>query len=200
MNLPRDTGFVRGGHAWPPLADNSLLAIFGVLHRHGDPRVAAAAAEIAGERFLHLVQGRRGVLVEQGPGGHDEARRAVAALQRGAVPRLALLGEGLDHRIVVRQALDGQQVMPSASTASSMHDRTALPSMMIVHAPHAPSSQLILRPVKPRCSRRNAERVVEGSRSRPTSNSRHSPLMWMAILSIAKGLGLTLNGASFQDL
>ena len=79
--------------------------------RHGDARVAAATAEIAGERFFHLLKGRRGILVEQRADRHDKAGGAVAALQRSAVARLALFGERLDHRIVLRQALDGEQVM-----------------------------------------------------------------------------------------
>ena len=51
--------------------------------QHGidDVLVAGAAAQIARQRLAHLVLARRRMFVEKGRHGHQDARRAVAALQ-----------------------------------------------------------------------------------------------------------------------
>src|SRR5512137_5281 len=74
----------------------SLPLISGPLHFLGrgvdrliDLGVIAAAAEVPGERQLDLVERRGRVLFEEGRGGHEEARRAEAALIA------VLLDEGL---------------------------------------------------------------------------------------------------------
>ena len=77
----------------------------------GYSRVAAAAADVAGEGFLDLGHGGTGILVEERAGGHHEAGGAEAALQRRAVARLALSGEGLDDGVVVGQAFDGEDIV-----------------------------------------------------------------------------------------
>src|SRR5579862_1275472 len=74
-----------------------------VQDRFEDLHVAAAAAQIACQVILDLVGRRIGIILEQGFGGEDEARRAVRALKGGVVHEglldwvQLLLAEGL-HR------------------------------------------------------------------------------------------------------
>ncbi len=75
------------------------------LDRLDDLRVAGAPAQVASDRLPDLVLGRLGVVGEERLGGHDHARRAVAALRREAVgERLldrverAVAGQPLDRR------------------------------------------------------------------------------------------------------
>src|ERR671929_1619105 len=61
---------------------SSREAVAGVEHRVHDLDVAAAAAQVAGQVVPNLVRRRVRLLLEQRPGGQDEARRAVRALER----------------------------------------------------------------------------------------------------------------------
>src|SRR5688572_27661353 len=47
-----------------------------------DVRIGAAAAEIAGDRFLHILYRRSSISVEKGFARHYHSRRAEAALER----------------------------------------------------------------------------------------------------------------------
>src|SRR5438876_11107502 len=53
--------------------------------------------------------------------------------------------------------------VPSACTASMMHDRTASPSIRIVHAPHTPCSQPTCVPVRSHSSRKKSTSVFRTS-------------------------------------
>src|SRR6185503_5897423 len=64
----------------------------GVEHGAHDLVVAGAAAQIAGQPVAHLRLGGLRVLLQQRPGGDQEARCADAALERGVVEELALQG------------------------------------------------------------------------------------------------------------
>src|SRR5579859_1818490 len=77
------------------------------LHGLDDVHVTGAAAEVAFEALADLVFGRIGVLLEKVGRGHDEAGRAVAALQAVLVPESLLDGVQL---IAVGHALDGREV------------------------------------------------------------------------------------------
>src|ERR1700730_1915601 len=83
------------------------------LHRLDDVHVAGAPAEVAFEAPADLVLGRVRILLEQVRGGHDEAWRAVAALQAVLVPEsllkrveLAVLGHALDRREALALGLE----------------------------------------------------------------------------------------------
>ena len=117
------------------------------------------------------------VAVQQGPCRHHEPRGAEPALQRGAVARLALRGEAPGSPGRRGPAPRWSRTSwPSASTASTMQESTALPSRITVQAPQAPSPQASLRPVNPRRSRRTWPREVPDSRSRPRNRSWSRPL------------------------
>ncbi len=76
----------------------------GVFHRLDDFHVAGAAADVAAERLQDFVVARVGIFPQQPGRGHDEARRAVAAL------RAELLVEAALHRRqlpVAPERLDG---------------------------------------------------------------------------------------------
>src|SRR6266699_6561647 len=80
-----------------------------------DVDVAGTTAEVAFEALADLVFGRVRVLPEQVSGGHDEAGRAVAALQTVLVPeslldrvQLPILGHALDRHQVPALGLDGE--------------------------------------------------------------------------------------------
>ena len=68
-----------------------------------------------------------------------------------------MLVERLLHRVqlaVLRQALDRRDLVPSAWTASTVHDFTDSPSSSTVQAPQDDVSQPTFVPVSPSCSRR----------------------------------------------
>src|SRR5680860_341569 len=58
-----------------------------------------------------------------------------------------------------------RMVLPSASTAKTRQARTASPSIITVHAPHAPVSQPRLVPVKVTFSRKASSKVVLGAQA-----------------------------------
>src|SRR6185503_11821895 len=76
----------------------------GVHHRANDLVVAGAAAQVAGQPVAQLGLARVGVLLQQRLGGHQEARRADAALQRRVLDELALQRMQL---VALGHALDG---------------------------------------------------------------------------------------------
>src|SRR5581483_4774882 len=80
----------------------------GFLDRRHDVAVTGAAAEIARDRFLDLLVGRRAALAEQAVRRHQHARRAVAALHRVVFP------EGFLERMqpfVLRQSFHGDDLV-----------------------------------------------------------------------------------------
>src|SRR5438093_2874852 len=97
------------------LARRAAHRLGGGLDGLDDVHVAGTPAEVAFESPPDLVFGRVRVLREQIRGGHDEARRAVAALQAVLVPerlldrvQLAILGHALDRLQVLALRLDGE--------------------------------------------------------------------------------------------
>src|SRR5215813_6321903 len=100
--------------------------------RLDDVLVAGAAAEVARQRPAHLFLGRIRVGVQQCLGGHHHPGGAEPALQA------VLLLEALLQRVQFAgggQALHRFDLVPSAWTASIVHDLTAVPSTSTVHAP-----------------------------------------------------------------
>src|SRR5215467_11060577 len=80
-----------------------------------DVHVAGTPAEVAFETPADLVFGRVRVLLQEVGSGHDEARRAVPALQAVLVPeglldgvQLAIFGHAFDGREVPAVRLDGE--------------------------------------------------------------------------------------------
>src|SRR5262245_9684151 len=73
----------RVGRAVGSGAGRRLAALIGGGPEHGldDVLVAGAAAQVARQREAHLVLGRVGVGVQQGPGRQHHARRAEPALE-----------------------------------------------------------------------------------------------------------------------
>src|SRR5215203_6421606 len=74
-----------------------------------DVLVAGATAQVPFQALSYLLLRRIGILLQQADGGHDHARRAVAALQA------VRLVEGLLHRMphaVLRNAPDGGDLVP----------------------------------------------------------------------------------------
>ena len=70
-------------------------------------RVGTAAADVAGHRFIDVLVGRLGILVQQDGGAHDLSGLAVAALRDVDFDPGALHGMG----IVARKAFDGGDVL-----------------------------------------------------------------------------------------
>src|SRR3954447_14467918 len=69
-------------------------------HGIDDGFIAGAAADIAGNGLDHLGTAWRRVAVEQGFGGHQHARRAIAALGG------KIIGKGALQRVQLRPGLD----------------------------------------------------------------------------------------------
>ena len=118
-----------------------------MLHGLDDLHVARAAADVAAERFPDLALAGLRIAPQQARRGHDEARRAVAAL--GA-------------ELLVKPALHGRQARrPCPATppyrpacrkpfpASVRQESVGLSSTSTVQAPHSPPSQPVLVPVRP---------------------------------------------------
>ena len=76
-------------------------------HRIHDFRIGCAAAEIASKIVHDLLVGRIGVLVKQLRRHHDEARRAVTALEGGRLDEGLLHGAELPKGV---EALDGDDL------------------------------------------------------------------------------------------
>src|SRR5258708_29954516 len=85
------------------------------LHRLDDVHVARAAAKVAFQAPANLVFGWVWILLQEVGRGHDEARRAVAALQAMLVPKsllqgvqLTVRGHALDRGELLAFGLDGE--------------------------------------------------------------------------------------------
>src|ERR671925_151215 len=89
--------------------------------------------------------------------------------------------------------------LPSAWTASTVHDFTARPSRWIVQAPQSDVSQPIFVPVSPRSSRRKSTSSIRGS----TSASCRTPLT-VSVIGITQSSSQTsptrLAGAKYSNL
>src|ERR671921_2630717 len=114
---------------FPPLGCRVLghlvLVLLDKLDGLHDVLVARAAAQIPFQAFPDLLLRRVGILLQQADGGHDHARRAVAALQS------VRLVESLLHRMphtVLRDSPDGGDLVPV-----SLHrkDRTRLDRLTV---------------------------------------------------------------------
>src|SRR6185503_13763375 len=69
--------------------------------------IAGTAADVAGDGMTHVLHRGRGIVVEQNLGGHDNARRAEAALRAAVRDQRLLNGMQLSAR---RQAFDSDDV------------------------------------------------------------------------------------------
>ena len=118
----------------------ALHAQRGQLDGIEDLGVAGAAAEVAGEGLAHLVAGGRRIVGQQGLGGEEDARRAVAALGRaqlreGLLQRvqLAAIGHPLHRLDLAALALDGQGQAGQHGLAVHQHRAgAALPQLAAV--------------------------------------------------------------------
>ena len=131
-----------------------------------DARIGAAAADVAVHVGDDLLARRLLVLRQQLGRLHDLAGLAVAALRH-------LLGDpGLLQRMAAgrRQALDGGDLLAlDLRDMAIWQERTALPSIWTVQAPHRPEPQPNLVPVSFRCSRTTHSSGVSGSASTVTA-------------------------------
>src|ERR671921_272469 len=98
---------------FPPLGRRVLGQLVRVLldelYGFHDVLVARAAAQVPFQAFPYLLLRRVGILLQEADGGHDHARRAVAALQT------VRLVESLLHRMphtILRNAPDGGDLVP----------------------------------------------------------------------------------------
>src|ERR671918_1464576 len=98
---------------FPPLGcrvpGHLVLVLLDELDGLHDVLVARAAAQVPFQAFPYLPLRRAGILLQEADGGHDHARRAVAALQT------VRLVESLLHRMphtVLRDAPDGGDLVP----------------------------------------------------------------------------------------
>src|SRR5258708_16397751 len=89
------------------------------LHRLDDVHVARAAAQVAFQASADLVLGWVWILLQEIRRGHDEAGRAVPALEAVLVPesllqrvQLPVLGHALDCGALPAFGLDGRHVAP----------------------------------------------------------------------------------------
>src|SRR5919112_6391445 len=97
----------------PPLGRRVLghlvLVLLDELNGLHDVLVSRAAAQVPFQAFPYLLLRRVRVLLQQADGGHDHARRAVAALQ--TVRLVESLLHGMPHTIL-RDAPDGGDLVP----------------------------------------------------------------------------------------
>ena len=107
--------------------------------RVDDRRVAGAAAEVAGQLRAHLLLGRRGILLEEEPRGHQDPRCAEAALKP------EVLVEGLLERVelgAVRERLDRLDLRP----VRLHREREARPRRASVEQDRAGAADAVLAP------------------------------------------------------
>src|SRR4030088_469376 len=104
---PRGGGFLAG------FGPGTVNRLGRRLHGLDDVHVPRTPAEIAFEALADFVLGRVRVLVEEVGGGHDEAGRAVPALEAVLIPerllqwvQLAVLGHALDRGQALALSLD----------------------------------------------------------------------------------------------
>src|SRR5258708_15129099 len=143
------------------------------LHRLDDVHVAGAAAQVAFQASADLVLGRVWILLQEIRRGHDEAGRAVAALEAVLVPesllqrvQLPVLGHALDCGELLAFGLDGEH--GAALDGFSVHQDRASPALagvaayvspgeadyisQVVHE-QQPGLHLVLLPVTVDCGR-----------------------------------------------
>lgn len=106
-----------------------------------------AAAQIARQRPVHLFSGGIGVFDVQCLQGHDDARRAVAALEGIIIHKQLLQGIQLAH-FGIGQSLDGYNFAAVAIYRQQLG--TATLSFSTVQQPQAPWLHARLVPVRPR--------------------------------------------------
>ena len=125
-----------------------------VSDRVEDLHVAGAAAQVPREPGLDLVVGRRWMALLQRDGRQDHPRRADAAL------RPAVCDERLLHRVqprAVRDALrSSSPTCPRTCRTGVRQLLTSSPSTSTAQAPHSPSPQPSLVPVRCSCWRRTS--------------------------------------------
>ena len=144
---------------WPVvLAPAAIGQAGGAVHGPPDPRVAAAAADVPGQRRVDRGVVWSRIAFEQRDGRQDHPRSAVAALGG------ALFGERPLHRMQCASAgLTPSMVViaPSTEEPVSWQDRAGWPSTSTVQAPQAPSPQPGLAPVRPSWSRSAASKGTD---------------------------------------
>ena len=119
----------------------------------------------------------RAAVVEVGLRGHEHARRADAALgpavlEEGLLQRVESLVLGVGQPSTVRIS------EPSTWQTGTRQLSTTMPSRMTVQAPHSPSPQPSLVPVRPRSSRSDVEQPA---------HARHRDLARLAVEREAVG-------------
>src|ERR687894_1499860 len=112
-STPPPTNFSGAWVTLPPLGcrvpDQLVPMLLDELDGLHDVLVARAAAQVPFQAFPYLLLRRVGILLQEADGGHDHARRAVAALQT------VRLVESLLHRMphaVLRDTPDSGDLMP----------------------------------------------------------------------------------------
>ena len=98
---------------------------------------------------------------------HDETRRAETALIAARLNKR--LRTGWSSPSLAKPSMVVIS-FPETVTPSTIHDVTALPSTITVHAPQSPVLHPSFVPVRPIVSRRTANRVLRGSTSRSCSS------------------------------
>src|SRR4029453_8477784 len=99
------------------VADGGLAERAGrLLHRFHNVLVAGAPAQVSGEPLTNVGLARIGLMLEEGIGRQQHARRAVAALQAVLIPeallqrvQFAVCREPFDGEDLVAVGLDGSQ-------------------------------------------------------------------------------------------
>src|ERR1043166_218815 len=155
------------------------------MDRGDDARISAAAAQVPLHGLRDLIVIRVWIFPEQRNAGDDHARGAVAALHGAGFEKRLLQRM---HAAIFLEAFDGGDVAargcggrhPAGAHGSARpcmgvmwrtadaaagirQERTATPSMMTVHAPHCPSPQPYLAPVRSSSSRSMVRSVRSGS-------------------------------------
>src|SRR6516164_4210669 len=124
--------------------------------RLDDARMRATTAEIVGERVLDLSFGRLFGRRQECGRLHDHAVDAVAALHR------LLIDEGALHGVESPSSVTTFCCAVSEDSGVT-HERTALPSMCTVQAPHCASPQPKRGPCSARLSRSAYRSGISGS-------------------------------------
>src|SRR6266851_2574899 len=99
---------------------SSILLLRDLEHRGFDGfenlQIARAAAQVSGDRFADLIAAGARVLIQQGLRGHQNRRRAIAALRRSKIGKSILQGMQVS---IFSEALHGQYLL--ATTLERQH-------------------------------------------------------------------------------
>ncbi len=116
-------------------------------HGVNDPDVPCASAEIAGQRVGHLIAGRGWIAIQEGLGGHDHARGAIAALDGTAIYEGLLQGvqvvraaDSLDRRHML--ASNPAHRRAAGADGASVKDNCTRTALALVVAPLLGAGQI----------------------------------------------------------